>query len=117
MDTNEYVIKTKVCKRLSKQFGLEEVIIDENTLPTPPKQHGLENADVIIPSHYEIHKHPSKIFNIDYFEIIKDDIRNYRELNKYQLEYIKEINDECKYELIELFNQCIKSINEIIFDK
>jgi hypothetical protein len=49
----------------------------------------LENSDVIIPSYYEIHKHPSKIFNLDYFEIIKDDIRNYRELNKYQMEYIR----------------------------
>jgi len=32
MDTNEYVIKTKVCRSLSKQFGLEEVIIDETKL-------------------------------------------------------------------------------------
>jgi len=74
MDTNEYVIKTKVCRSLSKQFGLEEVTIDETTLIKPPKQHGLENSDVIFPSYYEIHKHPSKIFNLDYFEIIKDDI-------------------------------------------
>jgi hypothetical protein len=114
MDTNEYVIKTKVCRSLSKQFGLEEVIIDETKLTKSPKQHGLENADVIIPSYYEIHKYPSKIFNLDYYEIIKDDIRNYRELNKYQMEYIKEIKDVYKYELIELYNKCIKSINEII---
>jgi hypothetical protein len=32
MNTNEYVIKTKVCRSLSKQFGLEEVTIDETTL-------------------------------------------------------------------------------------
>jgi len=30
------------------------------------------------------------------------------------MEYIKEIKDEYKYELIELYNKCIKSINEII---
>ena len=114
MDTNDYKIKTKACKSLSKKFGLEEVIIDENTLPDPPKNYGLNNSDIIIPSYYEIHKHPSKIFKIDFFEIIKDDIRNYRELNKYQMEYIKEIKNEYKYELIELYNQCIKSINEIL---
>jgi hypothetical protein len=110
----DYEIKTKVCKSLSKQFGLEEIKIDEIILPNPPKQYGLHNADVIIPSYYEIHKNPSKILNIDYFEIIKDDIRNCRELNKYQLEYIKEIKDEYKYELISLFNQCIKAMNDII---
>ena len=117
MDINDYEIKTKVCKSLSKQFGLEEIKIDETTLPNPPKQYGLHNADVIIPSYYEIHKNPSKILNLDYFEIIKDDIRNYRELNKYQLEYIKEIKDEYKFELIELFNECMQAMNDIIVDK
>jgi hypothetical protein len=74
----------------------------------------LDNADVIIPSYYEIHKHPSKIFNIDFFEIIKDDIRNYRELNKYQLEYIKEIKDEYKYEIIVLFNEVTEQLKKVL---
>ena len=74
----------------------------------------MDNADVIIPSYYEIHKHPSKIFNIDFFEIIKDDIRNYRELNKYQLEYIKEIKDEYKYEIIVLFNEVTEQLKKVL---
>jgi len=112
--SENYIIKTKVCKRLSKQFGLEEIKIDEEKDGSveSPKQFGLSNSEVIIPSYYEIHKHPSKILNIDFFEIIKDDIRNYRPLNNYQLEYIKEIKDEYKYELIELFNICFRSIQE-----
>jgi len=116
IEDKEYKIKTKVCRSLSRQFGLEEMKIDENIILEPPKQYGLVNSDVIIPSYYDLHNKPSKIFDIDFFEIIKDDIRNYRELNKYQLEYIKEIKDEYKMELIELFNECVKILNDILND-
>lgn len=112
-DDENYVLKTKVCKRLSKEFKLEEVFIDESTLTPPPNEHGLSNAEVIIPSYYRLHKHPSKILDIDFYAIIKDDIRNCRVLNKYQLEYIKKLNDESKYELIEIFNQCVKLFNDM----
>ena len=54
-----------------------------------------------------------KILDIDFYAIIKDDIRNCRVLNKYQLEYIKKLNDESKYELIEIFNQCVKLFNDM----
>ena len=39
--------------------------------------------------------------------MIKDDIRNYRPLNEYQLEYIKKLDDETKNELIHIFNKCV----------
>ena len=80
----------------------------------PPKEHGLVNADIIIPSYYNIHKNPNKIFDLDFLNIIKDDIRNFRKLNKYQLEYIKRLPDEDKYELILLFDHCFDSIAEIL---
>jgi hypothetical protein len=35
-------------------------------------------------------------------------------VNKYQLEYIKEIQDEYKYELIEIFNDCVRMFNDIM---
>jgi hypothetical protein len=94
-----YIITTKLCKRLSKEFGLDEILYDETINYDTPKEHGLSNSDVIIPSYYKLHEHPSKILDVDFYEIIKDDIRNYRILNKYQLEYIKEIDDKYKYEL------------------
>jgi len=114
-----YTIVTKVCKTLSKEFNLPEIVFEENissdTLfsSDAPTEHGLSNSDIIIPSYYNLHKDPSNILNIDFYEIIKDDIKNYRILNKYQLEYIKEIKDEYKYELIEIFNHCIKIFNEL----
>ena len=102
-----------MCRRLSKEFGIDEINYDEIINWTPPKQHGLNNCNVIIPQYYHLHKHPSKIFKIDYYEIIKDDIRNFRTLNKYQLEYINDLSHECKIELIDIFNNCIKAINEM----
>ena len=52
----------------------------------PPEQHGLSNSQEIIPCYYKSDK---KILNIDYLLMIHDDIRNYRPLNQYQLDYIK----------------------------
>lgn len=110
-DYENYIIKANVCKILSKEFDLPEMIFDETDIDEPPKEHGLSNADVIIPAYY-YHKHPSKIFDIDFYKIIKDDIKNCRPLNKYQLEYIKEIKEEYKYELIENLNECLKLFSE-----
>ena len=78
----------------------------------PPKEHGLSNSDFIIPLHYQLHKHPSKILDIDYYQLIKDDIKNYRTLNKYQLQYIKELSREYKNELFDIFNKCIDTLIE-----
>ena len=109
-----YIITTKVCKRLSKEFDLPEIVFGETISYDAPIENGLSNSDIIIPSYYKLHKHPSKILNIDFYEIIKDDIRNCRILNKHQLEYIKEIQDEYKYELIEIFNDCVRMFNDIM---
>jgi hypothetical protein len=50
---------------------------------------------------------------MDYYDIIKDDIRNYRPLNKYQMEYILGIQDEYKNELLILFNKCINAFTDL----
>ena len=106
-DLENYIIKTNVCIRLSRELDLPEMVLDECGSFEAPEQHGLINSDVIIPEYYHIHKHPSKILNINFYEIIKDDIRNLRPLNKYQLEYIKELTHENKNELLFIFNECI----------
>lgn len=112
-DNDNYKIQTKMCKRLSREFGIE--INDEFIIYKPvPEKYGLENSDVIIPSYYNLHKYPSKILDFDFYEIIKDDIRNYRKLNIYQLEYIKNLKEEYKDELIGLFNECIGKVMEIL---
>lgn len=109
--TEEYVFQAKICKRLSKELGLEETDIDENIkLTDVPTQHGLINSDVIIPSYYQLYKHPENILRLDYLNIIKDDIRNLRQLNIYELEFIKKLNDDDKFEIICMMNENMKYI-------
>lgn len=119
-NNEEYVIQTKVCKRLSIELKdrlcLQEVEIDPNeTEPcVPPEKYGLENSPVIIPAYYKLHKHPYKALSFDYFMMIKDDIRNFRKLSEHQLIHIKGLDDKKKYELIELFNEVSVATNEIL---
>ena len=111
-----YLFKTKTCKRLSKILDISDIVYDDTGEYNQPKEYGLSNCNIIIPSYYKIHENPSKITDIDYFEIIKDDIRNCRALNKYQLDYIKQLKDEYKNELFDIFNNCIKVLNDIVND-
>ena len=76
----------------------------------PPKTYGLNNSNQIIPNYYQKYDQKLKIMDISYYEIIKDDIRNFRYLNDYQLDYIKNLSDKHKNELIELFNNSLKAI-------
>jgi len=82
---DNYIIHTKVNKALSKELGINEIHFDNSFDWVPPKQSGLDNCNTIIPKYYHLHKNPQKIFSIDYLDMIKDDIRNFRNLNKYQL--------------------------------
>jgi len=84
----------------------------ENTpLPSVPQTYGLGNSERIIPAYYYLNKlKPGELFEIDYYEIIKDDIRNMRPLSSYQIKYLKDVSDEEKYEIIEHFNESFKSL-------
>lgn len=114
-DDEKYIIQTKMCKRLSKEFGIEDFPCDEMIeYKSPHEKYGLENSDVIIPSYYQLHKLPSKFLDLDFYEIIKDDIRNCRKLNAYQITYIKNLKEDYKNELIELLNQSLGCLVEII---
>ena len=113
-NNDEYVIKANVCKILSKQLKLPEIHYEYMGKYEPPKEHGLSNSDVIIPQYYFYKKDLSKIIEIDYLIIIKDDIRNCRVLNIHKLEYIKKLPSECKDELISIFNDCLTLLNEVM---
>jgi hypothetical protein len=84
-DDPNYIIETKVCNKLSisKQFEINEVAIniDDSITYDPLKTYSLENNNIIIPEYYELHKHPSKILSFDYFNMITDNIRNFRTLH------------------------------------
>jgi len=90
----------------------------------PPSKSGLNNSEQIIPTYYlkktglvNEEGEEIKYINIDYLSIIKDDIRNLRKLNKYQIDYIKnnvdaETKNEIMDELIHSNRTCIDIINE-----
>jgi len=90
----------------------------------PPSRTGLSNSEPIIPSYYlkkmefflNNERYEAKYIDKDYLSIIKDDIRNLRKLNRYQLSFIKyNLSDEDKNEIIELMNSCIEyMVNEIM---
>jgi hypothetical protein len=114
-DCENYVIKANICPRLSQELSLPEIVYDIGISDyEPPNEPGLTNSGTIIPAYYKLDKHPSKILEIDYLYIIEDDIINLRPLNQYQLDYIKQLSHESKNELFELFNECLKNLNEII---
>jgi len=110
-DTN-YVFKANICTMLSRELQLSEINYDDMGNYDVPKESGLSNCNVIIPSYYNLHKYPSKALNVDYYEIIKDDIRNFRVLNEYQLKYIKDLSHHYKNELFDIYNSCIKLYND-----
>lgn len=107
-----YVFKANLCTSLSKELQLSKKNYDNTGIYEPPKEHGLTNSECIIPSYYK--KNKNNILVVDYYEIIKDDIRNFRPLNKYQLEYIMNLEDKYKNELINIFNNSLKIFSEFM---
>jgi hypothetical protein len=93
---------------LAKLMGIQ--IEEQKTTDwIPPSKSGLDNSKEIIPSNY--FKNNNKGFksdliedDFDYFQIIKENILNYKPLTQKQLEYIKKQSNEHKFELIELYN-------------
>ena len=77
----------------------------------PPKNISLNNSFRIIPEYYIKN---GNLLHIDFYQVILDDIRNYRNLNKYQLEYIKDLDNEKKMEIINLYNHAMDLIIKIL---
>lgn len=103
-----YIFTTNVNQSLSKILGIPEFKNNEQFIWEPPKEYGLSNSNYIIEPYYALHKDSKKIYDIDYFVIIKDDIKNFRKLNTYQINFIKDLPEECKNELLEIYNNCME---------
>lgn len=83
----------------------------------PPKTHGLQNCDKIIPDYYfQVHRtlKSGPILDIDYLWIIKDDIRNMRKLNDHQIQYIETLDEYEKNEIIKEFNNSRNMMIEVL---
>lgn len=78
----------------------------------PPKTYGLCNFERLNPQHYLDHNNPLK--PIDMFYEITKDIRNLVPLNEVQLNYIKTLSKEKILELLQLYAECFKTINELL---
>lgn len=118
MNDNNYKIDlNKLSPSLVKYFDETSNNIERMEMPndwTPPIEYGLKNSDKIIPQYY-FNKYQS-VFQINYYNMIIDDIRNMRTLNKNQLEYIKRLNNDKKQKLFEEFNNVLVVINQIYCD-
>uniref|UniRef100_A0A6C0H1E6 Uncharacterized protein n=1 Tax=viral metagenome TaxID=1070528 RepID=A0A6C0H1E6_9ZZZZ len=77
----------------------------------PPKRHRLDNLFIIIPEYYM--KSGEKILKIDY-EMILDDIRNCKKLNEYQLNFIKDLDDEHKQKILIELNKLFDIIYSLL---
>lgn len=89
----------------------------DSSLCNPPSRYGLENCEPIIPSYYFTNHDYNTIFQIDYYHIILDDIRNMRPLNNYQIDCIRSLDQEKKMEIIEEFHKINSFMIETAHDK
>lgn len=79
----------------------------------PPTTYGLCNSKRLIPEHY-FEPNNKSFKEIDMFYELTKDIRNLKPLNDLQLEYIKTLPKEKIVEVLDIYNQCLKNINELL---
>ena len=103
----------KLSPSLIRLFDKNNKNIYDNQIDwEPPKINGLNNSTAIIPDYQK--RKDQTILNVDYYDMIIEDIRNFRKLNEYQLSFIKKLDDESKQKIIIEFNKLIDIINYII---
>lgn len=108
-----------VCKNINRGLA-KDISLSQHFIPSrshsmswkAPDIHGLTNSTRIIPEYYFTNHNYHTVFNIDYFHIIIDDIRNLRPLNEHQIEYIYSLDDEHKMDIILEMNQLVTTMNE-----
>jgi hypothetical protein len=84
---------------------------EESIMPSwkPPPFHGLRNSSRIIPEYYTSTNLKNGILNINYYDMIIDDIRNLRPLSHYQMKYIrKNLTHTEYYNIIYEYNQVMQ---------
>ena len=70
-----------------------------------------------IEPYYRLDKAYHKMIPINNLLLIKDDIRNFRPLNKHKMQYIQHLPDKDKNDLLIIFNDCIKIMGSVISNK
>lgn len=101
VDLEKLCISTSFCSADSSSK-------EEPTEWKPPKTYGLNNSRPILQRTYiERMKNGEPI---DYFEILKDDLRNIRPLTRHQMDYVKKLNPEEIIEIIDLLNNVMKTL-------
>jgi hypothetical protein len=78
----------------------------------PPKDYLLSNSSTIISNYYK--KDGEKILKVDYYNMIIDDIRNFRKLNVHKLNFIKKLDNESKQQLFLEFNKLFDVIENLL---
>ena len=99
------------CKNMDPALArLMGIIIEEQKIKTdwkPPSKSGLDNSEKIVSFATHL-KDKGTIKDNDFFEMIKDDIKHYNTLTDKQLDYIKGLDSDKKFELIEIYNHFCK---------
>jgi len=121
-------ISNNLRKIMNSDISYNNTIISERQNPnvfiedwsSPPETYGLENSERIFGQYYLTGKDLNgKIVNIDFLFTIFDNIRNFRPLTVYQLEYIKTLDNLAHIMIIDEFNnsmEILKNNYEMILD-
>jgi hypothetical protein len=121
-------ISNNLRKIMNSDISYNNTIISERQNPnvfiedwsSPPETYGLENSERIFGQYYLTGKDLNgKIVNINFLFTIFDNIRNFRPLTVYQLEYIKTLDNLANIMIIEEFNnsmEILKNNYEMILD-
>jgi hypothetical protein len=121
-------ISNNLRKIMNSDISYNNTIISEIQNPnvfiedwsSPLETYGLENSERIFGQYYLTGKNLNgKIVNIDFLFTIFDNIRNFRPLTVYQLEYIKTLDNLANIMIIEEFNnsmEILKNNYEMILD-
>lgn len=110
-EKDSYTIQANMNKSLCESVGIEyNTKMEQYGKYIPPTSNGLDNCDFIIKPYYNIYKSPQNMFKIDFFNMIKDDIRNYQPLNKHQLMFLENLTHSQLVELVKLYNECVSNV-------
>jgi hypothetical protein len=112
-DDNEHYLSCRnLDPYLAKLTGI--VVEEQKTDWKPPSKSGLDNSEKIM-SNFR-NSNSCIPATIDYFSEIKNIIVDGKTLTNLQLDYIKTLDDEEKFELIRIYNQVLAIYNQIISD-
>jgi hypothetical protein len=101
-------IAPKLAKAINVPTEIEEKNL--NTDWKPPDTYGLSNSRPIIQQYYFKDGLQNLRSSFNYLNNIHDDIRNYRKLEDYQLNYIKNLDNEEKDQIIKLYNEVLDTL-------